>query len=113
MKPELRETFYPNGSLEHQAWFLNGSVHNEEGPARIKYYENGNIEYQEWRFDGKLHNEDDPAYIRYYEDGKVDYQSWHLNAKRIFKKDFTSLDMIKKMNAFELFSPIEIARFKI
>jgi hypothetical protein len=85
MKPELKEEFYPNGSVRYQEWFFNGHRHNEEGPANI------------W----------------FYEDGKVRHQEWCLNGKYLSKEDFTSLDMIKKMNAFEFFSPLEIARFKI
>jgi antitoxin component YwqK of YwqJK toxin-antitoxin module len=113
MKPELKEQFYPNGSLEHQAWFLNGYFHNEEGPAFISYHENGNIEKQVWCFNGKYHNEDGPADIGYYEDGKIRYQEWWINDKQLLKRDFTSLDMIKRMDAFDFFSAIEIARFKI
>jgi antitoxin component YwqK of YwqJK toxin-antitoxin module len=113
MKLKLKEEFYPNGNLRYQAWYLNGIRHNEEGPAYIKYYEDGKVEYQTWYFNGKYHNEEGPARIRYYEDGKVDYQAWYLNDKYLFKKDFTSLDMIKSMDAFEFFSPIEIARLKI
>jgi antitoxin component YwqK of YwqJK toxin-antitoxin module len=113
MKPELKETFYPNGNVEFQGWYLNGKWHNEEGPAHIRYYENGQIRFRRWCLNGEFHNEEGPACIRHYEDGKVEYQGWYLNDKRIFKKDFTSLDMIKRMNAFELFSPLEIARMKI
>jgi antitoxin component YwqK of YwqJK toxin-antitoxin module len=85
MKPELKETFYPNGNVRFQSWNLNGKGHNEEGPAYIGYYENGNV----W------------------------YQKWFLNGKQLLKRDFTSLDMIKRMDAFELFSALEIARLKI
>jgi antitoxin component YwqK of YwqJK toxin-antitoxin module len=113
MKPELKETFYPNGNVEFQEWYLNGKIHNEEGPAYIRYHENGKVEYQEWWVNGKLHNEEGPAYIEYYEDGKVSYQSWYINDKLLSKEDFTSLDMIKRMDAFEFFSPLEIARMKI
>jgi antitoxin component YwqK of YwqJK toxin-antitoxin module len=113
MKPELEEEFYPNGNLEVQEWWLKGNPHNEEGPASIWFYENGNIEKQSWRLNGKLHNEEGPALIGYHEDGKVKFKVWYINGKYLSKEDFTSLDMIRRMDAFELFSPIEIARFKI
>jgi hypothetical protein len=85
MKPELKEEFYPNGKVRSQVWRLNGKLHNEEGPACIRYNENG----------------------------KVYYQEWCINGKQLLKRNFTSLDMIKRMNSFELFSAIEIARLKI
>jgi antitoxin component YwqK of YwqJK toxin-antitoxin module len=113
MKSELKERFYPNGRVCHQEWHLNGKHHNEEGPARIWYYEDGTVAYQEWLLDGKCHNEEGPAYIGYYEDGKVESQEWILNGKYLSKEDFTSIDMIKRMNAFELFSVMEIARMKM
>jgi hypothetical protein len=113
MKPKLKETFYPNGNLYYQAWCLNGMRHNEEGPAWIDYYENGNVMRKQWCLNGKLHNEEGPAHIKYYKNGNVEVQAWYLKWKLLSKEDFTSLDMIKRMDAFELFSAIEIARFKI
>jgi antitoxin component YwqK of YwqJK toxin-antitoxin module len=113
MKPKLKETFYPNGKVAYQEWYLDGKWHNEEGPARVSYYENGKVAYQEWCFKGDYHNEEGPARIWYDEDGNVEYQAWYLNDKELSKQDFTSLDMIKRMDAFEFFSPLEIARMKI
>jgi antitoxin component YwqK of YwqJK toxin-antitoxin module len=113
MKPELTEQFHPNGNLKYKEWYLDGHLHNEEGPAWISYLENGNICYQAWWINGKRHNEEGPAIIEYEEDGKVECQEWWINGKEFSKEDFTSLDMIKKMDAFRLFSAIEIARFKI
>jgi antitoxin component YwqK of YwqJK toxin-antitoxin module len=108
-----KEQFYFNGNLEVQEWFLDGKLHNEEGPASIWFYENGNIEKQSWCLNDEYHNEEGPALIGYHEDGKVKFKVWYLNDKQLTKEDFTSLDMIKKMNAFDFFSALEIARFKI
>jgi antitoxin component YwqK of YwqJK toxin-antitoxin module len=113
MKPKLTETFYPNGNVRFQSWYLNGKGHNEEGPAWIRYYEDGNVCYQTWYLNEKLHNEEGPAHTAYYKNGKTKNRQWFLNNKQLFKEDFTSLGMIKKMNAFEFFSALEIARFKI
>jgi antitoxin component YwqK of YwqJK toxin-antitoxin module len=113
MKSELKEEFYPNGNVIFQEWYLNGEIHNEEGPAYISYYANGTVAYQEWYLNGKWHNGEGPARIWYYEDGTVAYQEWFLDGKYLTKEDFTSLDMIKRMDAFGLFSVTEIARFKI
>jgi antitoxin component YwqK of YwqJK toxin-antitoxin module len=113
MKPKLKEEFYPNGKVRYQKWTLNGKLHNEEGPAIIRYHKNGNIQYQVWYLNDKWHNEEGPARVSYHKDGKVMFKEWCLDGKELTKEDFTSLDMIKRVNAFELFSPIEIARLKI
>jgi antitoxin component YwqK of YwqJK toxin-antitoxin module len=113
MKPELEEEFYDNGNVRFQSWYLNGKGHNEEGPAWIRYYEDGNVWDQKWLLNGNPHNEEGPAWIRYYKNGTVKFQEWWLNGKQLLKRNFTSLDMIRKMDAFGLFSITEIARFKI
>jgi antitoxin component YwqK of YwqJK toxin-antitoxin module len=113
MKPKLQETFYLNWNIKFQEWFLKGKLHNEDGPAKIEYYESGAVRGQDWLLNGKWHNEEGPAWISYYENGKVKCKEWWFEDKQLYKKDFTSLDMIKRMDAFELFSPLEIARFKV
>jgi len=62
--------FYPDGD---QAWFLNGELHREDGPAYI--YKN---ESQEWFLNGVRHREDGPAII--YANGT---QAWYVNGSRI------------------------------
>ena len=39
-------------------WYLNGELHNEDGPAVETY-----LGYKEWRLHGKLHNENGPARV--------------------------------------------------
>jgi len=60
---------YPNGS---QYWYKNGELHRESGPAII--WPNG---YQAWYKNGQLHREDGPAMI--FSDGT---QEWYKNGVR-------------------------------
>ena len=55
----------------YKAWYLNGKIHREDGPA----YE-GASGYKVWYLNGKLHREDGPA--REYADGT---KAWFLNGK--------------------------------
>jgi antitoxin component YwqK of YwqJK toxin-antitoxin module len=71
--------YYENGKIESQEWFINGNLHNENGPASIDFYENGQIEYQYWYINGNHHNVNGPAIIRYYENGQIEYQEWRIN----------------------------------
>jgi hypothetical protein len=60
---------YPNGA---KAWFLNGKLHREDGPAWE--YPNGT---KEWWLNGKQHRVDGPAIE--YPDGT---KEWWLNGQR-------------------------------
>lgn len=95
-------------------WYLNGERHRKDGPADIRY-ETGTkiigIEY--WFLNGEPHREDGPADI-YYKNGKVleEEKEWHLNGSELFKKDFTTIEMINSMKAWSLFTPVELIRLK-
>ena len=54
-----------------QAWYLNGKMHREDGPAMI--WADG---AKAWYLNGKLHREDGPAVIRANES-----KSWYLNGE--------------------------------
>jgi hypothetical protein len=74
--------YYENGQIKYQKWFINGKLHNENGPAYISYYENGQIEYQSLFINGNRHNENGPAYISYYENGQICTKAWYINGKK-------------------------------
>ena len=52
-QPEKRIGYYANGSIEYEAWYQNGKIHREDGPARIKYYPNSSIEFEWWYWHGE------------------------------------------------------------
>jgi len=53
----------------YKAWWLNGELHREDGPA-IEYHDGG----VEWHFNGSLHRKDGPAID--HADGN---KEWWLN----------------------------------
>ncbi len=71
-KPERVK--YPWGA----AWFMNGKLHREDGPAVHWRYT-----YKSWYKYGKLHREDGPA-IEWYDDSKA----WYLNDINYYKQEY-------------------------
>ena len=47
MQPE--RTYYENGQIESERWFVNGQRHRLDGPAVVNYYESGQIWSEHWR----------------------------------------------------------------
>ena len=68
---------YKNGN---KFWYLNGSRHREDGPARE--YADGT---KSWYLNGKRHREDGPA-IEYASGDK----EWYLNDKQLTEEEFIS-----------------------
>jgi len=83
-------------------WYKNGKLHRENGPD-VEYNEG----IKEWYKDGKRHREDGPAII--WANGS---KEWYINGKRLKKEDFTSIEMVQQMNAWELFTPKELLEMK-
>ena len=107
MKP--KHVVIHGGSVER--WELkNRKLHREDGPALIMRKE-GKIVEEWWQLYGKFHREDGPAYIK-FKDGEITRKQWFANGKRLRKEDFTSIEMIDRMKAYSLFTPIEIAKMK-
>ena len=65
---------YPTGT---QAWWLNGKLHREEGPAIV--CANG---VQHWYLNGELHREEGPAVIT-----PSGEQRWYLYGDKITEKE--------------------------
>ena len=60
-----------NGDNGDKAWYLNGKLHREDGPAVERA--DG---YKAWYLNGKLHREDGPAI-----EWGSGYKYWYLNGK--------------------------------
>ena len=71
-----------------KAWYLNGELHREDGPA-IEWSDD--TEY--WYLNGKRHREDGPAVE--YSDG---VKHWYLNDKELTKKEFNRKTRPSKSN---------------
>ncbi len=81
-------------------WYLNGSLHREDGPAKESadgtkwWYLNGKCHREDgpaiehpsgskyWFLNGKYHREDGPALE--YADG---YKAWYLNGKQLTERE--------------------------
>ena len=79
----LTYTYYDNGNVRFEEYWLNGKLHREDVPAFISYYENGNVEFEAYYLNDKRHREDGPAIIWYYENGNVREEGYHLNGKKL------------------------------
>ena len=89
-QPEKSVKYYANGSIEYEAWYQNGKLHREDGPAKIVYRTDGSVEIELWYQNGKLHREDGPAQIGYRTDGSVGYDMWYWHDEQL--EDITSLE---------------------
>ena len=65
---------YPSGD---KAWYLNGKLHREDGPA-IEYASGDKY----WHLNDKRHREDGPA-IEYADGDK----EWYLNGKEVTEEE--------------------------
>ena len=84
-KPECKT--YPNGN---KAWFLNGKLHREDGPA----IEDPNG-HKEWYLNGKFHREDGPAVER--ANGN---KYWYLNHEKVDPETIVDLWLAKNIYCF-------------
>lgn len=83
MKPNKKTSYYANGNIHGEDYFLNGERHCETGPAYIRYHELGGLKSEEWYLEGERHRKDNPALIAYGKSGNVWYKSWWLKGKEI------------------------------
>jgi antitoxin component YwqK of YwqJK toxin-antitoxin module len=70
---------YNNGIVVRETWFKNGFIHRIDGPAHIEHYEHGIIANMYWYIDGKLHRDDEPAVTIYDETGDVVSEKFYNN----------------------------------
>ena len=76
----MEEELWPNGNIKSREYFNdNGQLHNEQGPAVVSWYKNGQLCYQEYYINDQLHNEQGPAVKVWYENGKLEWQEYYIN----------------------------------
>lgn len=56
-----------------------GDCHRVDGPAYITYYENGALSCEEYFINGTIHRRDGPAFISYRENGKVANDIYYID----------------------------------
>ena len=74
---------------------------------KITYYDNGNISSEQYFLNGKYHRENGPAIIRYYQDGKIEHESYYLNGilyaasdSETFQQDLKEYHSMVKLKSF-------------
>jgi antitoxin component YwqK of YwqJK toxin-antitoxin module len=83
VEPEIIRSYYPNGNIYTEEYFINGIYHRGDGPAYIGYYTTGSIKYEEYLFNGRCHREDGPAWTQYYANGSINFEKYYLNGEEI------------------------------
>jgi len=74
--PALR-SYYEDGSINEERWFVHGQRHRVDGPAISAHYDNGNLRYETWYQHGEVHCEDGPAVVSYRTNGEVAETTWY------------------------------------
>ena len=108
LNQRLRHIVASDGSCEE--WRLGHKFHREDGPAIIEY-EDGKTISEKWVLNDMLHNENGPAWVE-YEDGQVIREEWWIKDHYLTKENFTSLEMVNRMKAWNLFEPHELAELR-
>jgi hypothetical protein len=61
-----------------------------------------------WLLNGSYHRVDGPAVVT-----SLGHKSWYLYGQFVSKKDFDSVEMVKRMQAENLFTIKELAQIKL
>ena len=81
-------TYYKNGRIMCESYWINGKRHRLYGPAII-YYDHSNWTWtEEYWVNGKKHRpiEEGPASISYYGNRQIYYKEYWVNGKKIKPK---------------------------
>jgi antitoxin component YwqK of YwqJK toxin-antitoxin module len=92
MKTETYEVireYYDNGQIYSEGYYLDGILHNTNGPALKYWYDHGQIGSEKYYINGKYHNPNGPA-LKYWneEDGKIRSECYFLNGIELTKEEF-------------------------
>lgn len=70
-----------------------GELHREDGPAEICYNANGSIRHQAFYLNGGISRKDGPAYIYHKLDGSIFHETFYLDSQHLGndKKGFWAL----------------------
>jgi antitoxin component YwqK of YwqJK toxin-antitoxin module len=89
-KPKVIKSYYENGNLLLEEYYLNAVYYRVNGPSYISYYENGNIKFESYYINGKRHRDEGPSRISYYENGSVQWVEYHLNGIKLTREEWYS-----------------------
>jgi len=86
MEPKV--TYWDNGQVEFESYYINSELHRIDGPAYTNWYENGNKEFEAYYINDELHRINGPAITRWDENGQKYYEAYYINNKEYSKEDF-------------------------
>ena len=76
--------YFKNTNIKSsEEYFLDGSLHREDGPAYIGYLDDGMISYVSYSINGKRHREDGPAQIWYGLNGEIEIKKYWIRGYEI------------------------------
>ena len=87
-KPIIKEYLYDTGQLWCKEYWINGKLHNPNGPAIELYYDNGQLNNKSYYLNGKRHNPNGPAYEHYFNNGELEHKAYYINNKELCYKEF-------------------------
>ncbi len=78
----MESDYYPIGAVKSTAWWQDGRLHSDNGPA-IQYWNNNGVLIEErWYQRGIVHRDDGPAGIHWDDDGILLYEEWYQRGRR-------------------------------
>ena len=82
---------YDDGRLYEEKYYLNGELHNPNGPAYRSWHANGRLWSEEYYLNGNPHNPNGPAYRSWYENGRLSYELYYLDGIHYPKEYYDKL----------------------
>ena len=83
----IKETHYLNGQIRtRDCRNAQGQLHNPTDPAYESWFSDGQLSYQQFWLNGKLHNPAGPANQSWLENGELDYQEFFLNGEEFVEE---------------------------
>ena len=88
IKLEVVQEVSDSGVLVREEYLLNGTYHNENGPAYREWDDSGQLRYESYWLNGKLHNENGPAYREWDDSGVLVSEEYWLNGEYFTKEEW-------------------------
>jgi hypothetical protein len=72
-------SYYPNGILRKEIYYIRGVRHRLDGPADIEYYLNGSVYFESFVKNGDMDRRDGPALIHYSNNGSIISEAFYID----------------------------------
>jgi hypothetical protein len=75
--------YWRSNVLAGEGWYIDGTLHREDGAAMTDWHDNGVKVLEEWYFEGMLHRLDGPAKREWNENGREKVCEWYKHGKKL------------------------------